>query len=414
MTIKLALLGCGTIGTGFLDILKRQEQKLKELMGIDVEVCGILVRHLEKYSEHPYYSHMTTHFNKILSAKPDLIIEVMGGIEPAKSYMLQSMAIGAHIITANKDLLASHGYELFSAAAKKQLSIGFEASVGGGIPIIKPLKDSLKNGGIYQIEGIINGTTNYILSRMYEAPLSYEEALSEAQMAGFAEADPSSDVLGLDSMRKLCILSSLAFNRFIEPSMVNTTGIHHLSSAQVALAKAYGMKIKLVAFALYHNKQIYTVVKPAMIASTHPFYAIDHEYNGIQLYGKAFGKMQLSGKGAGKLPTANAVFGDFMDFCHQKMDRVAVYPHRQDFEILANAPLPQDWILQINNRPDPESLGRLLQTFADHKLSIHNIPTALGLQLMIGDLMQSELDERIELLQTVMPNLELNAFMLLK
>lgn len=414
MTIRIALLGCGTIGSGFLDILKRQEQKLKTLMNIDVEVCGILVRQLEKYSEHPYYSHMTTHFSKIISSKPDLIIEVMGGIEPAKTYVLQAMSIGAHIITANKDLLASHGYELFKAAAEKQLSIGFEASVGGGIPIIKPLKDSLKNGGIYQIEGIVNGTTNYILSRMYEMDLSYEEALNEAQMAGFAESDPSADVLGLDSMRKLCILSSLAFNRFVKPSMVHTVGINQIAGSQVALAKAYGMKIKLVAFSINHHKQIYTIVKPAMIAQSHPFYAIDHEYNGIQLYGKAFGKMQLSGKGAGKLPTANAVYGDFMDFCHQKMDRIAIYPSRQDFEILQMSPLPHDWILQVSHRPDPEPLGRLLQAFSDHKLSIHNIPTANGLQLMVGDLLQAELEERIALLKTILPDLEINAFMLFK
>lgn len=414
MTIKVALLGCGTIGNGFLEILKRQEKKLKEQMNIDVEICGILVRHLEKYSEHPYYGYMTTHFSKILSAKPDLVIEVMGGIEPAKNYILQSMAIGAHIITANKDLLASHGYELFKASAELQLSIGFEASVGGGIPIIKPLKDSLKNGGIYQVEGVINGTTNYILSRMYEEGLSYEEALSEAQMAGFAESDPTSDVEGLDSMRKLCILSSLSFNRSIMPNMVQTIGISQLTSAQVELAKAYGMKIKLVAFAVNHHKQIYTVVKPTIVASTHPFYAIDHEYNAIQLYGKAFGKLQLSGKGAGKLPTANAVFGDFMDFCHQKMDRVAVYPNRQDFEILRTAPSPLDWIIQITSRPDPMALGKLLQTFSDHKLSIHNIPSAQGLQLLVGDLLESDLNERLELLKAILPSLDINALMLLQ
>lgn len=414
MTIKIALLGCGTIGSGFLEILKRQERKLKEQMNVDIELCGILVRQLEKYSEHPYYGHMTTHYSKILSSKPDLVIEVMGGIEPAKTYILEALNSGAHVITANKDLLAQHGLELFNAAASAQLSIGFEGSVGGGIPIIKPLKDSLKNGGIYQIEGIINGTTNYILTRMYEDDLTYEESLSEAQMAGFAESEPSSDVDGLDSMRKLCILSSLAFNRFITPQMVKTTGIREITATQVALAKAYGMKIKLIGLATFEHKQVYTVVKPAMVSQGHPFYSIDHEYNGIQLYGKAFGKIQLSGKGAGKLPTANALFGDFMDYCHQKMDKVAVYPSRQDFEILESAPLPSDWIIQITAMPEPTILGKLLQVFADHRLSIHNIPSAKGLQLLVGDLREAELSERIELIHEILPELEILAFMLLQ
>lgn len=208
--------------------MSEQESHLKEVLDLDYELVGILVRKPGNYKNSPYTPLMTDDFNALLSKKPDLVIELIGGIEPANTYILKAIEQGCHIITANKDLLAEQGHEIFCKAIENQVSIGFEASVGGGIPIIKPLKDSLRNGSIHRIEGIVNGTCNYILTSMTESGRNYEEALSEAMVKGFAESNPHSDVSGLDSARKLCVLSTLAFNRRIIPNMVATQGIESL------------------------------------------------------------------------------------------------------------------------------------------------------------------------------------------
>lgn len=403
MKVKIALLGSGTVGSGFLELLSEQESHLKEALDLDYELIGILVRKPGNYKNSPYYPIMSDDFSTLLSKKPDLVIELIGGIEPAKTYILKAIEQGCHIITANKDLLAEHGHEIFHKAIENQVSIGFEASVGGGIPIIKPLKDSLRNGSIHRIEGIVNGTCNYILTSMTESGKNYEEALSEAMVKGFAESNPHSDVSGLDSARKLCVLSTLAFNRRIIPNMVATQGIESLSAAHIHLAKANGLKIKLVAMSVNVDSHVYNAVRPCAVAPSHPFYNIDHEYNGIRLYGHSFGKIQLSGKGAGKMPTANAVFGDFLDFCNGKSDKSLCYSGNQAFDAIQVNPEACRWILQITETPSSEELGRILQTFSDHKLSIHKNPDAAGVILDLEDLLERELLERLSLLKEWCP-----------
>lgn len=414
MKINIALLGCGTIGSGFLELLEKQTNALSDGLDVAYELSSILVRNLSKYKTHPLYHLMTDDFNKVLAQKPNLVVELMGGVSPTKDYLLAAMDQGCHIITANKDLLAEHGFELFEKAALNHLSIGFEASVGGGIPIIKPLKDSLRNGGIYRIEGIVNGTCNYILTRMSESVMGYDEALTEAMARGFAESNPHSDVSGLDSARKLCLLSSLSFNKFVNPSMVYTKGIDVIDARHVQLARANGLKIKLVALALSYDGQIYNAVRPCLVSASHPFYSIDHEYNGIRLYGHAFGKMQLTGKGAGMHPTANAVFGDFLDYCHGKADKGINYPGDQHFEALKINPEACDWILQVLDNPDADELGRILQTFSDHKLSIHKTPKVNGVSLFVEDLLEVELHERLSLLREWCAGVEIAPMMFLK
>lgn len=414
MKINIALLGCGTIGSGFLELLEKQAHALSDGLDVAYELSGVLVRNLSKYKDHPLFPLMTDNFDSILTKKPDLVVELMGGVNPTKDYLLAAMDQGCHIITANKDLLSVHGYELFQKAADRHLSIGFEASVGGGIPIIKPLKDSLRNGGIYRIEGIVNGTCNFILTRMTESEMEYEDALTEAMLKGFAESNPHSDVSGLDSARKLCLLSSLSYNKFVNPHMVYTKGIETISSGHVQLAKANGLKIKLVALSLHLNNQIYNAVRPCLISASHPFYSIDHEYNGIRLYGHAFGKMQLTGKGAGMHPTANAVFGDFLDYCHGKADKGINYPGDQNFEPLKINPEACDWILQVLDNPDADQLGRILQTFSDHKLSIHKTPKVDGVSLFVEDLLEIELEERLSLLREWAPDVAISPMMFLK
>lgn len=411
MTIKIALLGCGTVGSGFTELLSQQRVALKDSLDLDYSIESVLVRNFDNYKGRSFESVLTDSFEEVLEKKPDLVIELMGGIEPARTYLLRAIEQGCHIITANKDLLAEHGYEIFQKANAHQVSIGFEASVGGGIPIIKPLKDSLRNGGIHRIEGIVNGTCNYILTRMAESEESYEAALNDAMASGFAEANPHSDVSGLDSARKLCVLSTLAFNKSIVPKMVATVGIDQLDSGNIRLAKANGMKIKLVAMAMHVDQKIYNAVRPCAVGPNHPFYSIDNEYNGIRLYGHSFGKIQLSGKGAGKMPTANAVFGDFLDYCHGKADKFAAYSGDQVFEDLQINPEASRWILQIVKTPNADELGRILQTFSDHKLSIHKNPSAEGVQLDVEDLLETDLLERLSLLREWCP--QINVFPML-
>lgn len=403
MKVKIALLGCGTVGGGFLELLQQQALELKNSLDLNYSIDHVLVRNVSTYKGRSFESMLTTDFEAVLDSKPDLIIELMGGIEPAKTYILRAIEQGCHIITANKDLLAEHGFEIFQKANAHQVSIGFEASVGGGIPIIKPLKDSLRNGGIHRIEGIVNGTCNYILTRMTESEKNYPESLEEAMDSGFAESNPYSDVSGLDSARKLCVLSTLAFNKSIVPKMVYTQGIDGLTAGNIQLAKANGMKIKLVALAIHVDQKIYNTVRPCAIGPNHPFYSIDHEYNGIRLYGHSFGKIQLSGKGAGKKPTANAVFGDFLDYCHGKSDKIVSYSGDKAFESLQINPEATRWILQITETPSSDELGRILQTFSDHKLSIHKTPSASGVQLDVEDLLESDLLERLSLLREWCP-----------
>lgn len=409
MKVKIALLGSGTVGSGFLELLSEQQAHLKDTLDLDYELVGILVRKLGNYKNSPYFQLMTDDYDHLLSQQPDLVIELIGGIEPAKTYLVKAIEAGCHVITANKDLLAEHGHEIFHKAIENQVSIGFEASVGGGIPIIKPLKDSLRNGSIHRIEGIVNGTCNYILTSMTESGKSYNDALSEAMAIGFAESNPHSDVSGLDSARKLCVLSTLAFNRRIIPNMVSTQGIEQLSADHIRLAKANGMKIKLIAMSINIDSHVYNAVRPCAVAPSHPFYNIDHEYNGIRLYSHSFGKIQLSGKGAGKMPTANAVFGDFLDYCNGKSDKALCYSGNQSFDDIQVNPDACRWILEMTETPNADELGRIIQVFSDHKLSIHKNPEASGVLLDLEDLLESELMERVALLKEWCPQISVLA-----
>lgn len=407
MNVKIALLGCGTVGSGFLEILKRQAPLLKEQFDLEYEIVGVLVRQLDKYSEHPLHAIMTTHFDVIMDKQPDLVIEVMGGIEPTKAYIETAIAGGCHVITANKDLLAAHGAALFALAQSRGVTIGFEASVGGGIPVIKPLKDSLRYAGLRKVSGIVNGTCNYILSRMTEDDLSYQEALAEAMACGFAESNPHADVSGLDSARKLCVLATLAFSKSVTPDCVKTNGIENVDAANILLAKVNGMKIKLVAFSTSQDNQIYSVVQPCIVSPCHAFYNIDQEYNSIELRGSDFGVLHFSGKGAGKYPTGTAIFSDFIDYLSSKKDKASIYSADKAFTSLSLNPDAACWILQMTNNPSADELGRILQTFSDHRLSIQQHPEVAGMQLEIEDMLEKELLERLSLLAEWCPDVKL-------
>jgi len=306
--VNIGLLGCGTIGSGVVELLKKESCQKRQL-----RIERILVRNLNKHYDKPYQHMLTDRFEDILDGDIDIVVEVMGGIDPAYFYVKQSLLKGRHVVTANKDLIARHGGELQKLARENGVRLLFEASVGGGIPIIKPLSESLAANSITEIRGIVNGTTNFILSRMYNSGKSYQSALAEAQAFGYAESDPRADVEGYDAARKLAILSSIAFQSSIDYEYIYREGIEDISTDDISLAKYLGYTIKLLAVSRKTDHGIMARVSPVMLEADDPLAQVADAYNAIIVKGDAVGDVLFFGQGAGKLPTASAVLGDIID-----------------------------------------------------------------------------------------------------
>ena len=312
--VKIGLLGCGTIGSGVVELLGRESCHRN---GLSIE--KILVRNLSKHNNRPYGCKLTNSFEDILKSDIDIVVEVMGGIDPAYFYVKQSLLKGRHVVTANKDLIAKFGNELQKIARQNGVRLLFEASVGGGIPIIKPLSESLAANSISEIRGIVNGTTNFILSRMGSSGMAYEDALKEAQQSGYAEANPESDVMGFDSARKLAILSSIAFRCSVDYEDIYIEGINNVSADDISLAKYLGYSIKLLALSRRSEKGIMARVAPVLLKNTDPLAGVADVYNSIIVKGDAVGDVLFFGQGAGKLPTASAVVGDIFDIVRHSL-----------------------------------------------------------------------------------------------
>jgi len=306
--VRIGLLGCGTIGSGVVELVSKNPLSIQ---GISIE--KILVRNMEKHLNKPYSVKLTNKFEDIINSNIDIVIEVMGGLDPAYFYVKQSLLQGRHVVTANKELIAKHGKELLNIARENGVSLLFEASVGGGIPVIKPLKESLAANNISEISGIVNGTTNYILSQMYNYGKSFKEALKEAQVNGYAEADPEADIEGYDAGRKLAILCSIAFRRNIRYENLYLEGISKISLDDILIAKYLGYNIKLLAMGKKEEDKIMAMVVPVMLKVNHPLAQVGDVYNAITVKGDAVGDVLFYGQGAGKFPTASAVLGDVID-----------------------------------------------------------------------------------------------------
>ncbi|OLN32763.1 homoserine dehydrogenase [Desulfosporosinus metallidurans] len=313
MPIQIGILGLGTVGTGVVKILQQNAEAIQTRTHCEINIKGILDRDLHREREVSGDFILTDQPEKILQdPEIDIIVEVMGGIEPARTFILEAFQHGKHVVTANKDLLALHGHELLDAADKAGKELHFEASVGGGIPIIATLKESLVANRITALIGIINGTTNYILTAMADQGRDYAEVLAEAQQLGYAEADPSSDVDGLDAARKLAILSSIAFNSRVALNDVFVEGISRITREDLAYAAELGCTIKLLAIAKHQEEGIEVRVHPAILPLTHPLASVNGVYNAIFVIGDAVGETMYYGRGAGSLPTGSAIVSDVM------------------------------------------------------------------------------------------------------
>lgn len=316
--IKVALLGMGTVGSGVYEVIENlQKNNFINSVGADVQIKRVLVRSPKKYEDIVApHTILTTDWQDILNDDEiAIVIEVMGGIEPAYTYIKEALNAGKNIVSANKDLIAVHGQELQTLAAKMKRDFRYEASALGAIPIVQPLKENLAANHFTEIVGIMNGTTNYILTNMAENGQSYEEALAEATALGYAEADPTADVQGLDAGRKVAILANLAFHTPAVFDDVHVEGITKISKLDMAYAESIGCVIKLLGIVSKQEEGLCLRVHPAILAKSHPLASVGGSFNAVFVTGDAVDEAMFYGRGAGKLPTASAVVGDVIDIC---------------------------------------------------------------------------------------------------
>lgn len=312
---KISIIGYGVVGSGLIELIDNNKGKIG-----DLEVASILVKSIEKHKDKKYNENVTDDAEEFFSKDCDIVAEVMGGLHPAYEHVKRALLTKKHVVTANKDLIAEYGGELLKLAKENKVSLKFEASVGGGIPILKPLIESLEGNEIKRIKGILNGTTNYILTKMYNENVDYADALKEAQDLGFAEANPDSDVLGYDAARKLAILSTIAYKSRISWKNMNIEGINNLERQDFIYAKELGYKIKLMAESELEEGQVYASVRPALVREGSILSTINNEVNGVIFHGDAVGDVTFTGKGAGMLPTGSAVFSDVLDILRGRKD----------------------------------------------------------------------------------------------
>ena len=310
---KIAVLGHGVVGSGVAELLQMNHVSIAKKAGDEIEIKRIL--DLREFNDLPYADKFTKNFDDILTDDEiSVVVEVMGGLHPAYDYVKASLCKGKSVVTSNKELVAEKGAELLQVAKNNNVNFFFEASVGGGIPIIRPMHMCLAANQIGEIAGILNGTTNFILTRMIHDQMPFDDALKLAQKLGYAERNPAADIEGLDACRKICILASLAFGRHVYPKFVYTQGITQITLEDIAYAENWGGVIKLIGCAKQlDDGKLFIMVSPALIEKNSQLASIEDVFNGILVRGDATGDVVFYGKGAGKLPTASAVVADVID-----------------------------------------------------------------------------------------------------
>ncbi|MGL4772109.1 MAG: homoserine dehydrogenase [Clostridium sp.] len=377
--VKIALLGLGNVGRGVWKILQANKDEIMKRSGYEVEVGKVLVRSLGKDRGVDIPEELlTTDFNDILNDDSiKIVIEVMGGIEPARDYMLSAMGKKKHIVTANKMLLATGGDELFEKADEEGVMFYYEASVAGGIPIIQGINESLTANKVEQLYGIINGTTNYILTKMEVEGLSFKEALKQAQELGYAEADPTSDIEGYDAQYKLAILSSLAFGTKIEVDNVYREGITHIRPIDMEYAKQFKMVIKLLAIVKDVDGKLELRVHPTMIPKNHPLANVYDSFNAVFIKGNAVGDLMFYGRGAGDLPTGSAVVSDMIAILRSNIDIENAVPtvknNLWEKDIRDIIDVKSKYYIRTTVVDRPGVLGEITAIFGENNVSLRSV-----------------------------------------
>ncbi|MFS0780320.1 homoserine dehydrogenase [Bacillus sp. 1P06AnD] len=376
--ISIGLLGLGTVGSGVVKIVENHQDKLMHQIGCPVKINKILVKDLEKKRDVAINKDILTDSPDDILENPDIdiVIEVMGGIEETRKYLLKAIRNKKHVVTANKDLMALHGPELLGEATRNKCDLFYEASVAGGIPILRGLVDGLASDRITKMMGIVNGTTNFILTKMTKFGSPYEEVLLQAQKLGYAESDPTSDVEGLDAARKMAILATLGFSMNIDLDDVSVEGITNITEEDINYSKQLGYTMKLIGIADRVGEKVEVSVQPALLNESHPLASVSDEYNAVYVYGEAVGETMFYGPGAGSLPTATAIVSDLVGVMkNMRMDvngRSAVAPQyeknlKADNEIFAK------YFLRLHVKDEIGVFATITTLFAEHSISFEKI-----------------------------------------
>ena len=375
--IKIGLLGLGTVGTGVYKLIRMRSDVMERTIGAQLEIKKILVHNKNKKREGVDESLLTDNWKDILEDEEiQIVIEVIGGIEPAKTMILEALKAGKNVVSANKDLIAEEGRELLDTAQEYGKDFLFEAAVAGGIPIIRPLKQCLAGNEITDVLGIVNGTTNYILTKMFEEGMEFEDALRQAQKLGYAEADPTADVEGLDAGRKVAIMASIAFHSRVVFSDVYTEGITKITAADIAYAKEFDSVIKLLGVARNTESGIEVGVYPVMLPKDHPLASVRESFNAVFIHGDAVDDAMFYGRGAGEMPTASAVVGDVIDvardLAYDCTGRISCTCYRQ-IPVKDLGEIENKFFLRMQVKNRPGVLAQIAQVFGGHKVSIARV-----------------------------------------
>ncbi|MDI6871288.1 MAG: homoserine dehydrogenase [Bacillota bacterium] len=375
--IGVGLLGLGTVGAGVVRVLDLNRDRIEREVGAPVSIRRVLVRDLAKPRAADVPPDLLTDDYDLLleDREIEVIVEAIGGVEPAATYLSRAIAAGKQIVTANKELLARQGRELIRAAEEKGVQFRFEAAVAGGIPIISALKESLAANRVSRVMGIVNGTTNYILTAMTEEGRDFTTALAEAQALGYAEADPAADVDGWDAAYKLAILASIAFGSRIAVEDVLVEGIRHLEPADITYAGELGFRIKLLAIGQDEGGRVAVRVHPTMIPARHPLAAVNGVYNAVFVRGNAVGDLMFYGRGAGDLPTASSILGDVVNVARHL---ASCGPHRicscfYDYPVIPAGDLKTRYYLRMEVVDQPGVLAKIAGAFGAHGVSLASV-----------------------------------------
>ena len=379
--LRVALLGCGTVGAEVVRLLHSSGEDLSARIGAPLELAGVAVRRLGRVRDLPIPNELFTTDAAGLVSRPDidLVVEVIGGLEPARSLILAALAGGKSVVTANKALLAEDGATLHAAAASSGADLYYEASVAGAIPLLRPLRESLAGDQISRVTGIVNGTTNFVLTRMDETGAGFQDALDEATSLGYAEADPTADVEGFDAAAKAAILAGLAFHTRVVAADVHREGITEVTAADVASAKAMGCVVKLLAIAERvsdaSGNGVSVRVHPAMIPRTHPLASVREAYNAVFVEAASAGRLMFYGPGAGGSPTASAVLGDLVAVARNALSgaRGAGSSDYADLRVRAMGEVVTRYHISLDVADKAGVLAAVANAFADHDVSIRTV-----------------------------------------
>ena len=383
-SVNIGLLGCGHVGSALVRLIADQGDAIEARTGIRLEVTRVAVRNLARERDVALPASIFTHDGAavVTADDVDVVVEVIGGIEPAREHIVEALKAGKPVVTANKELLANVGKELFDTAAGAGVDLLFEASVAGGIPLIRPLRESLAGDRIRRIMGIVNGTTNYILSSMAETGASFADALAEAQSLGFAERDPTADVEGFDAAAKTAIIASIAFGARVVAGDVYREGISELSHAEIASAYELGYAVKLLAVAEESEHGIAVRVHPTMLPLSHPLASVRDSFNALFIEADAVGELMFYGRGAGGMPTASAVLGDVIDAAKNLVSgaRGATVGTLARKPIRPIDEVKSQFYLQLEVADEPGVLAAIAEQFGARGVSIKSMQ-----QMGIGD-----------------------------